>query len=397
LSSEPTLTRAEPSDTPRRVLLMSPLAGLDPPGGDVSYTEALLADPPPGVVYIDYRDAIEAGTLRVRGRRPKHGRTSSIDAATLALRSMEQVARRSGAMFREPTWYVSTEPGAFDLIHHHLFPLRQIGARLPTVSSAGYPLSVLYAARERWSPRHVAGALRLESAYATAANIHNPWLRTGPRDVMTVYSRHFRDWLEARGAAPGRVLVAGTALPDLSIPAKRSDGRTLVVMARDFARKGGDIAMAAFARLRARDPSLRLIVATTAEAANAARLGGEGVEVEVDPPRRQVLDEILPRADVMLLPTRSDCGAPYGVLEALQSGTPVVTSTDPWLDERLEGPAVRRVEAAPDAVGCAAAELLRPDVLDGARPAARRLWETEFSMPVLHRTLLTAYEQASAP
>jgi hypothetical protein len=55
--------------------------------------------------------------------------------------------RRVGVMYREPTWFVTIEPGAFDLVHQHLFSVRQIGDRLPVVSTGGYPLEVLYGAR----------------------------------------------------------------------------------------------------------------------------------------------------------------------------------------------------------------------------------------------------------
>ena len=49
--------------TPRRVLLLSPLPGLDPPSGDVVYTQELLAHPPAGVDYETYAQALAAGRL----------------------------------------------------------------------------------------------------------------------------------------------------------------------------------------------------------------------------------------------------------------------------------------------------------------------------------------------
>lgn len=380
----------------RSVLLFSPVAGLDPPSGDVSYTEALLAQPPPGVTYTTYADAIDAGTVRVRGRRPKHGAFGAVDASVLGVRAGEQLLRRTGAMFREPTWFVTIDPDAFDIVHQHLFPVRQIGRRVPVVSSAGYPLAVLYGARERWSPRHLRVALALQSAFDRSFGVHDPWLRPEADGVMTVYSGHFRTWLLDRGVPADQVLVAGTGLPDMAVGARRSDGKTLAFVARDFARKGGDTAQAAFHRLRAADPSLHLIMVTSAAAAGAQGLAGPGVEVIVDAPRRRLLEDVLPRTDVLLLPTRSDCGAPYGVLEALQAGAAVVTSTYPWLDERLAEPAVVRVAPTVEAVTDAARALLVPAALHAAQAATRQLWATQFSMDRLQRDLLDSYGRAAA-
>jgi hypothetical protein len=45
------------------VLLMSPLAGLDPICGDIIYTEQLLQNPPAGVKYQTYAEAMEQGNL----------------------------------------------------------------------------------------------------------------------------------------------------------------------------------------------------------------------------------------------------------------------------------------------------------------------------------------------
>ncbi len=384
------------ASTNRSVLLFSPLAGLDPPSGDVSYTEALLEEPPPGIRYTTYRDAIDAGTVRVRGRRPRHGSLRSADVAVLGIRTGEQILRRAGAMFREPTWFVTVDPDAFDLVHQHLFPIRQVGPSLPVVSSAGYPLTVLYGAREQWSSPRLRVALALQSAFDRSFQVHDPWLRPGPHGVMTVYSGHFQDWLLRRGVAAERVLVAGTALPDMAMAPKRSDGRTITFVAGVFARKGGDIALAAFRRLHDSDSSLRLILVTSRQAAESNSVTGPGVELVVDAPRRRVLDDVLPRADVLLLPTRSDCGAPYGVLEALQSGAAVVTSTDPWLDGRLVPPAVVRVAPSTDAVAAAVQALLVPAALRQAQAAARQLWASQFSMEPLHRDLLAAYGRARA-
>lgn len=377
-----------------RVLLWSPLRGLDPPSGDVSYTEALLEEPPPGVVYTTYRQAIEDGTVRVRGRKPWRGGLSGTDLGLFAARSVEQLARRSGVLFRERVGYVTVEAGAYDLIHQHLAALRQVGSHVPVVSSAGYPLTELYRWREGWGALHLRAATGVEAWMARAVDAHNPWLRAGRDGVLTVYGDHFRTWLLDRGVDGERVLVSATALPDLRLPPRRSDGRTLAVVARDFWRKGGDVAVEAFRRLHRRDPAWRLVVVTTAAsaAAHQSLLDHPAITLELDAARDAILHRVLPTADILLLPTRSDCGAPYGVLEALQAGVSVVISDLPWLDDRLQPPAVARVpRCRPD---CVVTAVLRFAEQADRATAAHKLWREQFSMPVLHSQLRCAYDAA---
>jgi glycosyltransferase involved in cell wall biosynthesis len=377
------------------VLLWSPLPGEDPPSGDVSYTEALLHEPPPGVVYTTQRQAIADGTVRIRGRTPWRGPVGGVDLGLLTARVLEREARRRGLLFREPIVYATIEGGAYDLVHQHLVTLRQVGSQVPVVSSAGYPLTELYRWRERWGPARLRLAEAAESRLVQALGAHSPWLATGPLGVMTVYTDHFRSWLRSRGVPADRIRLSGTAIPDLSLPPRRSDGRTLVVVARDFWRKGGDLAVQAFRHLYDADPAWRLVVVTTGASAEAHRrlLEHRSITVETGLGRDAVLRQVLPASDILLLPTRSDCGAPYGVLEALQAGVSVVTSDLAWLDERLRPPAVVRVPLRPDRIASAVVELAGQD---DREEAARRLWLDEFSMPVLHRSLIDAYRHALA-
>ena len=124
---------------PLRVLLFGAIRGQDPLSGDVAYVETLLQDPPPGVVYTTYRDALEQGLVRIRGRRRSRVAHSLTEDALFGLSVAEHVARTRGLMFREVVHHVEIQPGAFDLIHQHLIPVHQVGQPIPVVSSAGYP------------------------------------------------------------------------------------------------------------------------------------------------------------------------------------------------------------------------------------------------------------------
>ncbi len=383
------MSTAEP-----RVLLFSPLQGLDPPSGDISYTEALLAHPPPGVTYTTYQRAMEDGSVVVRGRRPGHGRSETVDQVLFGARAIEFGLRKTGVMFREPTWYISIRPGVFDLLHQHLFAIRQIGLKIPVVSSAGYPLDVLYRARERWSRPRLRIARSLEALYCRLADIHNPWLRPTTDGIMTVYSEHFRSELVRAGISPTQIRLASTALPDMGLEPRTDHALTLGFVGRDFVSKGGDLALAAFRILRSDHPSLRMLLVTSHESARRHQLAGDGIEVILDPSRTELTSGFLPRIAALLAPTRADCGAPYALLEALQLGIPIITTDLPWLDDRLIPPAVTRAGLTSASIASTAEALLEPTRLAEARSAARELWEQEFSMPGLHRRLIDSYNAA---
>jgi glycosyltransferase involved in cell wall biosynthesis len=294
-------------------------------------------------------------------------------------------------MFREPWWFVSIKPGAFDLVHQHLFAVRQIGTQIPVVSTAGYPLSVRYRDTEHWSQWRVHRALMLEKTLSRLLRLHNPWLIGRPGNVLSGYSLKFWAFLVGHGAAPASTRVIGTGLQDLHLPPKRTTGTTLAFIGRDFDRKGGTEVLRAFRILKGRHPSLQLIVVTTIENIAAHNIVGDGITVLADLPREELLHDYLPYIDVLVSPTSSDCGAPYAILEALQSGACVVLSKNAWLDDRLVEPAVRRADDGVSALVAELEDLLQRGNLQRAQAAARPLWREAFSMTALHGDLLAAY------
>jgi glycosyltransferase involved in cell wall biosynthesis len=371
-----------------RVLLFSPVRDVDPASGDVVYTETLLENPPEGVEFTTYVDAIANGTVRVRGRKPPRGSFTATDLLLLGIRTVEWTARRAGAMFREPSWYVTIDDSAFDVVHQHLFSVRQVGSRLPVVSSAGCPLEPLYEAHDGWTPRRARTAARLERAYVSLTRQHHPVYSRRSPGLRTVYTEHFAAWLRARGVPTERMRVVGQGLPDREPPPPSVHGR-IGFVGRDFHRKGGDLVVESFRRLRSEHPGMSLLIATTAQYAASISLT-DGIEILVDPGRTRVLEE-LDRLDVLVMPSRLDCGAPYTVLEALRAGTPVVLSDCEWLDSRLVAPAVQRCEPHVGAVTDAIATVLDRLARDDLRDQARKLFLQSFAIDDVTDELRSLY------
>jgi glycosyltransferase involved in cell wall biosynthesis len=377
-----------------RVLLYAPLPGRDPPSGDTTYTETLLANPPPGVAYTTYGQALDDGRLVRRGRRPDRGRTSPADAAILGVRAVEKLARRRW-MFPEQTWFISADPEAFDLIHNHIFSLRQVGRRLPMVSSAGFPLSELYRERNGWSVGRSSRADYFERIYARAVGSHRAGYWAPEQDMLTVYTERYRRWLLERGSPGERVMIVGQALGDGAfLPAPHDD--LVGFIGRDFLRKGGLEAVDAFRRLRARLPEVTLLLLTDDSAVPPELRGEPRVEVRSGVTRGEVLDVHLPRLSLLLAPTRSDCGTPFGVIESMRAGVPVILSPGEWLDERLAEPGVYRA-SDPETVAHIAETLLRdPAQQQRARTSAREQFDAFLSLDSWHRELRAAYDRTLA-
>lgn len=375
---------------------MSPVAGIDPPGGDIAYTEALLARPPDGVTYTTYVDALADGTLTERGRRPKHGDFGAPDLAVLGARVVEHGLRRSGVLFREPYRYLTVAPGAFDLIHAHLFAVRLLGPRIPVVTSSGLPLPVLYEDRFGWSHRHVVAAEYLERILSTVSGAEVSWFPPRRAAVTMVQSGHYRGHLIASGADPDRVVTQALGIEGASGPPRTGRPRTVGFVSSRFAAKGGPVLAAAFAELLARHPDARLLLVGSPPERLDVPLPEGSVEWLGEVPRRELLDAVYSRIDVLALPTRCDSGTPYVVLEALQRGVPVVASDLPWLDEGLAGPGVRRVAAEPGPVRDALLELFDPDTYAAASRSAVDLWSARYSMAAVAPQIGATYDAALA-
>jgi glycosyltransferase involved in cell wall biosynthesis len=379
-----------------RVLLMSPVAGHDVPGGDVAYTEALLARPPTGVTYTSYVDALAEGSLVERGRRPRHGSISGTDVVVLGARAVELGLRASGLMFRESYRYLTVDPDAFDLMHAHIFAIRLIASDLPLVTSSGFPLSVLYEDRFYWTHRRVIVAAAADRVMSRVVGAEIPWLPPRRASRTMVQSAHYRNRLIEGGAGPDRVAVRTLGIEGRGSTPRNRRPTTVGFVTTTFEQKGGSTVLEAFRRLLAERPDARLVIVGSERGPSPDGLPAESVTWMGMVPRRRLLEEILPAVDVMVLPTHCDSGPPFAILEALQRGIPVVTSDLVWIDEELAGPGVRRVPVDPTLVAAALIDLLDEDTYRRASAAAVALWEARYTMDAVAEQVGATYREALA-
>ncbi|MFZ1285318.1 MAG: glycosyltransferase family 4 protein [Propionicimonas sp.] len=367
-----------------RVLLISPVRGVDPLSGDVTYTEQLLSSPPPGVTYTTYVDAIEAGTLVECGTR-RAVRTAPLrdkprQYAIAAWRKVEALVRRTGAVYREPLRHFEVPTDAFDLVHVHVFHHRFLGAHPPVLMSAAGPLEWVYADAWGWSAGRVAVAEQFDRLAGLLWDATMCGVRPGLATRFVVFSRDFKAWLTDRGWPAEAIDVVPNYL-DFTPEGRASTSAPsrLGFVAKDFDAKGGAVLLEAFSMLRDRHPQLELIIVGSPRRFPDDELSAKGITWAPFVERQELLSRILPSIDILVYPSLFD-GLPYGPMEALASGIPCVVSDYRALPELvgLDAGRVSRVGDA-DSVVAAVEELLDPVVWKCASDSAVAYFQEHFS------------------
>jgi glycosyltransferase involved in cell wall biosynthesis len=162
----------------------------------------------------------------------------------------------------------------------------------------------------------------------------------GARAIAAFSENAARSLVRDYGVPRARVAVVGAGAAVFPAEAiRRDDGRTIVFVGRDFARKGGPVLAEAFARLRRRVPKARLFVAGPRRRPplpEGATFLGPVAEAE--------LPALLAQATAFALPTLRE---PFGLafLDAMACGVPCVGT---------------RIEAVPELVDEGRTGLLVP-------------------------------------
>jgi glycosyltransferase involved in cell wall biosynthesis len=373
-----------------RVLLVSPLLPLDPPCGDTTYTAELLASPPDGVEYEDYGSALRAGRLIERGVRG--GPASTGDIAWRVTRRVLAAGARHDITFWEPLRFFTVRPGAYDLIHCHIFSCRFSRPSPPVVLSNATPPDDLYRVARGWSSRRFGLARTIDTSVATIAGVSQSSYRPAADRLIA-----FSEWLKTFYVARGWPTDAIDVIPPFTrvVPQRpdRSMSRPVVAfVAKDLNGKGGDIVLSAFARVRAVVPEAELWIAGPQPGPEAAGVRWLGF---ID--RERLLNEVFARASVFAYPTRFD-GLPLVAVEALAAGVPIATTNYRAMPE-VVGFGRAGVVTPPNDVSAfaeAVIGLLDPATNARMRDAAREHYEGHFSPHVVRKALQVSYEKAIA-
>ncbi len=228
-----------------RVLLMSPLPGIDPFMGDVVYSQALLEQPPPGVTYVPYDEALASGELVEHGRRSAlrtaQGRRERVVALGRVLRDHGlNDLRRAGLLYREPFRTLEIR-GAFDLVHCHTYSVHWLGRRTPVVVSNAIPLCELYSRARGWGARRVRVTDRVDGVLAQLLGVAHIEHGLAGADRVVAFTHALGQWYVDHGVPAERIGVVPcfpSKMPTGAV-AQAVPGR-IGFVAGDFRAKGGD-------------------------------------------------------------------------------------------------------------------------------------------------------------
>jgi glycosyltransferase involved in cell wall biosynthesis len=383
-----------------RILLVSPAPGLDPPNGDVTYTEALLRHRPANIEYELYPDAIRAGRVRELARRgdvltasgPERVRAAGRTARERALNTL----RQRGVLFREPFRYFAVRARTYDLVHCHVFNAAFPGLDAPLVVSASGTVENVYLDGFGWSRARVLVASRVDAAAARWLRVQHTSHRMREAAVVVCQTRFYRDELIRRGAAePDRLRVApffAEPGPRRAAPERPS---TIGFVATEFVAKGGEDVVTAFARVRRLRPDAKLIIVGSQPQMTPDGLTRRGITWMPRVPRAELLANLVPRFDAFAYPTRFDSFS-FTTLEAMAHGIPVVTSDYGPMPEVVGEGFAGRVIPRGDVAGLAdeLVRLLDPEENRRVRARTAEWFDAHYSPAAAMPKLVAAYEAA---
>lgn len=384
----------------RRVLLISPLRELDFPNGDVVYTEELLRHPPDGVEYETYADAKAAGRLQELARREEferaHGFRKVTALASIGRERMINELRRRVLLFSEVFRYFKVEPGAYDLVHCHVFSAAFRKLDVPLVMSGGTPIEGRYRGLEGWSERHVRIASQVDARLAEYLRVqHTSHGMPGASAVVCWTETMRRELLRRRSARPELLHVAPCFVPSGPRRAASSRPQRIGFVASDFEAKGGPCLLKAFAILRCERPDVRLTVIGSEPRDDPVHLAEDGIDWVGRVSRPELLNRYLPSFDVCAHPTTAD-SLPLAVLEMMARGIPIAVSDYEAMPEIVGYGAAGSVTPQGDAVALARAlsKMLEPAGNAAARIRAAQWFDAHFAPDVALTKLSRAYDFA---
>lgn len=195
------------------------------------------------------------------------------------------------------------------------------------------------ASRSPYFPAGLRGSRQLQRALA-----HEAHVARGIDLIMTMSGYLRQSFIDDYGVEPRRVIVVGAGINLDYLPAydpdKRYDRRKILFIGADFRRKGGEVLLKAFRRVRDAHPESELIVIGPGNADVPAEPGVRvfGFVSRSTPEQQVAFARLLEEVSVFALPSLYE---PFGIapLEAMAHQIPAVLS-DAWAFPEMVTPGV---------------------------------------------------------
>jgi glycosyltransferase involved in cell wall biosynthesis len=302
--------------------------------------------------------------------------------------------RRRGALFREPFRFLAVRPGAFDLVHSHVFSVGMLDLDCALVVSNAAPIEALYADAERWSAGRVAFARSVDTVAARALGVVHNSYRVRPADRLVCFTDRLKDWYVSRGLMPPDrvdVVPCSATVPDGPPQPLRRPYR--VGFIGQFEAKGGDLVLEAHRLVRRTIPDAELVFVGSEPRLPPEECQRLGITWSGRLPQQRLLNDIVPSLHAFAYPSRFD-GLPLTLLEVMARGVPPVVSDYGALPEVVRGAGLVVRPEDSRALADALLELCEAGRHHSLGQAARERVRQRYSPSVMRKGLGEAYERA---
>lgn len=308
-------------------LLVSPTDPLKPKkehlkflvGGENTYTQTLLKNPPEGVRYTYYLDAIKKGYV-VFGR---YGKLFQI------LTKFRILPLSSGTLDIKLLY-------KFDLIHCHSYSLRISGAYAPIVMSDSSSNILTLKEYFRWPRWYISSTYFLRKVLHKMLRVNDVDLDIGDYKYLIVFSK-FAKHLHRKNdqiTKKIKVIYPGLPIPPRG-PSQKKGKINILFVGTWFKRKGGDLLIRSYRRLSEKYKNLALtVVGQIPNGENLARLKSFKNFKWVS--HERLLNEFYPKADILVLVPPTAEGYGFVAEEAASFGIPAVVTKVGALPEIVE-------------------------------------------------------------
>lgn len=304
-----------------KVLLVSPIDPDTPgklkflAGGENTYTRTLLANPPPGVSYVYYHEALKQGKITYSNLQKPFG-------WLMKLRFLPPDAGIQSLIIKDH----------FDLIHCHGYCLQVSGYTGPVVLSDSSSNFLFLKGYLKWSDLRINLSYTLRKLMVRIFGIYDQNCNLKEANLI-VWSHFAKKLHQAFGIPAGKIFVIPPGIEKSCKEKTKRNGFNLLFVGTWFKRKGGDLVVKAYQQIKKTCPNLKLTL--IGELPNDITLPDDTRHYNYLP-REKILAEIFPKTDLLVLAPYDSEG--YGLIieEAFSFGIPAVVTGIGALPEIVE-------------------------------------------------------------
>lgn len=312
-----------------KVLLIGPLDPEEPKGdlrlltgGETTYIRTLLKNPPKGVIYTHWSEALKKGQIEFL----------FLDKIVSLLVKLRILPISSGS-------FCINIKGDFDLVHAHSNSVKVVGVKgIPVVLSDSSSNFLFLRDYLNWSTQRIKVGYFLRKKLFRFLGIADPDTNLDRAAKLVVFSKFAKNVHLKLGAPREKIEVIYPGIGDVKVRAinKNKGSVSILFVGTWFERKGGPLLLEAFERLSEKYPNISLTIVGEIPRNFKVKILKLKVKIYDYVPRSRLMKEVFPKADIfVLVPTRAE-GLGFVVIEAMSFGIASVVSKIYALAELVE-------------------------------------------------------------